>query len=140
MKELKSGSVEDEAKESLLEGRVIECLKDSFMVLQQAPEGDRDPTKFLSKKCAVHIEKIMKDEAEDFKLDPQLLKHCEVPLDSSSGMCNPMRHSDPIECLKKQFMDEAMKGENMIPCRKYVAKLIKESQVAIVKLHPRLFF
>ena len=124
MKQLKSGT-----EQKLLEGEVISCLKDNFVALQQAPEDDRDPSKFLSKKCAGHIEKVMRDEAEDFQLDPQLQKHCKTQLNKDNGLCSPVRHSDPIECLKTQFMNEEMKGDRMLECRKYVARLIKESQV-----------
>ena len=128
----KGGDLENVSKEKLMEGKIIGCLKEHFVILQQSPEGDHDPSKFLSKKCATHIEKIMSEEAEDFELDPELMKSCGgtslSPL-SEDGMCSRKKHTDPIECLKQHFMDENLKGEHLTECRKYVALLIKESQV-----------
>ena len=126
------GDLEHASKEKLMEGKIIGCLKEHFVILQQSPEGDHDPSKFLSKKCATHIEKIMSEEAQDFELDPELMKSCGgtslSPL-SEDGMCSRKKHTDPIECLKQHFMDENLKGEHLTECRKYVALLIKESQV-----------
>ena len=126
------GDLEHAPKEKLMEGKIIGCLKEHFVILQQSPEGDHDPSKFLSKKCATHIEKIMSEEAQDFELDPELMKSCGgtslSPL-SEDGMCSRKKHTDPIECLKQHFMDENLKGEHLTECRKYVALLIKESQV-----------
>ena len=128
----KGGDLENVSKEKLMEGKIIGCLKEHFVILQQSPEGDHDPSKFLSKKCATHIEKIMSEEAEDFELDPELMKSCGgtslSPL-SEDGMCSRKKHTDPIECLKQHFMDENLKGEHLTECRKYVALLIKEPQV-----------
>ena len=145
------GDLEHAPKEKLMEGKIIGCLKEHFVILQQSPEGDHDPSKFLSKKCATHIEKIMSEEAQDFELDPELMKSCGgtslSPL-SEDGMCSRKKHTDPIECLKQHFMDENLKGEHLTECRKYVALLIKESQVqslhstlvAISPFHPHAYF
>ena len=149
------GDLEHASKEKLMEGKIIGCLKEHFVILQQSPEGDHDPSKFLSKKCATHIEKIMSEEAQDFELDPELMKSCGgtslSPL-SEDGMCSRKKHTDPIECLKQHFMDENLKGEHLTECRKYVALLIKESQVQnlpnftftfilpSLSSHPRIYF
>ena len=102
------GDLEHASKEKLMEGKIIGCLKEHFVILQQSPEGDHDPSKFLSKKCATHIEKIMSEEAQDFELDPELMKSCGgtslSPL-SEDGMCSRKKHTDPIECLKQHFME-----------------------------------
>ena len=111
-----------------LDGVIIQCLKDKFVEAQSQPEGDNDPSLVISKRCSAHVERIMADEAKDFELDPQLAKMCKLPL-GEQGICSPKRHTDPIECLKTQFMDEQLQGTELLNCRNYIGKLIREAQV-----------
>ena len=61
-------------------------------------------------------------------LSSLIFKLVQLPL-GDQGICSPKRHTDPIECLKNQFMDEKLQGDQLLKCRNYVGLLIREAQV-----------
>lgn len=118
----------EEAKIKLFEGSIISCLKSNF-VKAQASKSDE---LILSHSCAAHVEQLMAEEQKDFELDPELMKFCgrkNNPRAPLNTVCKPSEHSDPVECLKEKFMDEELKGDDLIPCRKHIATLLQEGQV-----------
>lgn len=119
----------DEDKVTLFEGAIISCLKMSF-VKSQASKEDL----VMSATCGAHVEQLMAEESKDFELDPELIKFCGRKKDINAPLntvCKPAEHPDPVECLKEKFMDEEMKGEDLQGCRRYIAILLKESQIDI---------
>ena len=116
----------DDAKIKLFEGSITSCLKGNFVKAQAGKEDDVT----LSRSCAAHVEQLMAEEQKDFELDPELVKFCGKKRDSPlKTICKPEQHPDPVECLKEKFMDEMLKGEDLINCRKHIATLLQEGEV-----------
>ncbi|XP_071497848.1 Golgi apparatus protein 1-like [Diadema antillarum] len=115
---------EGKANPAEMEGKVIQCLRSEFQKRQSK----------LSPSCARHIGAVIKEGAEDYRLDPMLNKYC---LDAINERCSEEKENPGSgrveECLKMnlQYISDAK-------CRQQVIQLFREG-LADVHVDPLLY-
>ncbi|CAK8688004.1 unnamed protein product [Clavelina lepadiformis] len=95
-------------------GIIYACLKKHFR------------TQELSDSCYNHLLFVMKEQEKDYALDPQLTLNC---IRSITSLCHP-DNGNVVECLKKQFYDNALSNDEK--CMVEVARLLAEGKSDIM--------
>ena len=70
----------------------------------------------LSDLCYRHIETVIREEDEEYELNPQLALHC---VDSISKLCPPENVPNVVQCLKDNFLASKLTKE---PACSHVSK------------------
>lgn len=105
--------------EEEIHGQAINCLKEV--------ESDLNAKEQLSDQCASHVRFIMKEEEEDYKLDPMLTLNC---IDSIQSLCPPDSSNDVVQCLKVMYFQGHLSKDRK--CMVQVARLLKEGRSDIM--------
>lgn len=105
--------------EEEIHGQAINCLKEV--------ESDLNSKDQLTVSCARHVRFIMKEEEEDYKLDPMLTLNC---IDSIQSFCPPESSNDVVQCLKVMYFQGHLSGDKK--CMVQVARLLKEGRSDIM--------
>ncbi|XP_039254984.2 Golgi apparatus protein 1-like [Styela clava] len=106
-----------ESKGDDMTGQVTECLK----------EVELDQGRELTRSCSRHIRFVIKQEENDYSLDPMLTLNC---LKSIQEICKPNKVPNVIECLKHAYFNGGLQKDTM--CMVEVARLLKEGRMDIL--------
>ena len=102
-----------------LNGRVLKCLKNSFVKNK------------LSKQCEVEVEEVMREAANvDFRLDPMLAEAC---LDELESLCSNEPNDKKEQCLRLKFQNRKIGQDSK--CYDEVRRIIVEGAADVFVDH-----